>query len=151
MIPYLVYWRDLSFAEWPRATRLAKLDWHTASASLLRAVEKDDLQLWVVTHGGDNAPDEWRLAEVFEVPLQKPGPKNPWGKRRITGTAATARVFAYAQGDFAPVLGQLTFVSGRAIPAIGRRIGQFIQCPRRLSAGDVQLLSAKASTLPSRS
>jgi hypothetical protein len=115
-------------------------DWHTDNRNFYGNVEAEDI-FWVVTSGGPESPSEWRLIERIVVANKNPGlVKTKHGHFHIIGDNERSVFFDLTwQNDFAPILRQLNFVSGKRIRSSGKLIGRTLQVARRLTKEDVEL------------
>ncbi len=156
MADYLVYWKThwQEAAEQGKSARHTTDTWSTKSKGLYDTVKRRD-RLWVVISGGEQSPEEWRLAQVFYVagpdPEQYP---SRWGRYHIRADRQRTRAFNITiQPDLTGILWMLDFCGGKRIKALGKKIGRSLQSHgyRRLSARDALLLESYADVLKSPS
>jgi hypothetical protein len=147
MTDYLLYWKTFWF-DVDEDFSNVEHDWHTNNKDFYNNVEKEDI-LWVVTNGGIQAPNEWRLISRSVV-----AGRDPIVVRRnhffyhIVGDEERSVFFDPTwQDDFAPILKQLNFKSGSRVKVSGKLIGRTLQIARRLTDKDVEIILNYARTL----
>jgi len=148
MADYLLYWKTF----WDKVINLEDVshDWHTKNVRFYRQVQKGD-NFWVVISGGRDYYNEWRLLSRSCVARPNPRRVNTQhGQYHIISDEQRSELFdPYIQDDFAPILKQLDFASGKKIKKSGREIGQTLEVARRLTDTDVEILKRSAQKLVS--
>ena len=140
MANYLVYWKGF----WDDVDDVINVenDWSTRNQSLYNKVKSGD-NLWVVVSGGPSHQNEWGLLQRIVVDAANPKPqRSKYGSFHIIGDTEKSQVFdPDSQGDFSALLNKLQFDPAKPIVFEGRKIGQSIQSPRKLTEKDVILLT----------
>lgn len=145
MAHYLLYWKSF-WREGENNVVDRDFRWHTKQEGSWRSVKKGD-SLWTVASGGDQAPDEWRLADRIVVKEKFINHDNEWPYGIIGDFDRSEAYEIDSQLDLTPLLQQLEFESGRRLNVSGRAIGNALQAHRPLTEADGLLLQEYARNL----
>jgi hypothetical protein len=144
MTDCLMYWRYFweDIAKFPN---VLKSEWYTKSEHFFKQVDLGN-SLWVIVSDGSQSSKEWRLLQrIVVAELTVEDEERPF---HATGDLKQSEMYDIkAQSDFATVLHQLEFVSGKKIRLYGRMIGRTIQAIRPLSDSDIELLEKYSRSL----
>ena len=141
IITYLQhFWKDR------RSEANVQHEWGTQGPQLHAQIRPGDI-IWVVTTGGPDTLDKWRLFQKIVMDRLFVDPICSY-LYRIAGKEDQCAVYRLeGQPDLAPLLQRLLFSSGRRITAMGRRIGQALQTTRPLIEADSELFRQHADSL----
>jgi hypothetical protein len=144
---WLVYWQ--TYWEKIGDSREIPLDWHSSYEWLYQKAQPGDT-FWVVVAGGVGNESQWRLLERFALQTKSTIDETIEGfKYRFEADVSSQEVFdPKSPNDLTPILTGLTFASDHPIRSSGRRIGMFLQSPRKLAEHDATMLHDFAISLP---
>lgn len=141
---YLLYWK--TFWEENGGRRPLRNEWWTNRAWLWNRISSGD-RIWLVVKAQAER-GEWCLLQrldVLRAASERTSTKRKFG---IYGNPETAVEFQLnGQPDFAHLLHQFEFSTGRRLNLSGAEIGRALQSPRRLASQDVLLLEKFAAQL----
>jgi hypothetical protein len=134
------YWNDV------RKPENLLPGWGTKGAYFHKEVMPGDV-IWVITTGGPEYPEEWRLLQRIHISELYDEPTNEY-RYRARENRQLSQVFdPNLQANMETLLKKLHFASGKSITLSGRRIGRALRRIRRLSEADALLLEQYAKGL----
>ena len=149
MADWLMYYKSY----WDNAVErdAATDEWYAGQEYWYKQAQSGDC-LWVVVRDELESPDEWRLLEklvIVSVDFVEEYHKPGWRPYHATCDKEQNQYFdIYEQADFAPILKQIEFASGRRIQANGALIGRSLMAVRLLrSPDDIEVLEDYANRL----
>ena len=147
MPDYLVYWKGF----WEDTG--GDLDevnhrWYSKNDALHKNIRPGDI-LWVVVAAGADAPGEWRILQRIRVHgTDLVFDSSRYGPYRIIADEQRSQLFDInQQTDFAGLLRQIDFSSGKRVDAVGALIGRSIQSARAISPSSSPMMDRETKKL----